>query len=449
VFPPPKDYSTVASLLRHPRASRQRVERFRDSRLRKVIQHAYAKVPYYREVFDRHGVSPHDIRTAADLAALPLTSKLDLQARPLEDVLTRGMDPTALITRSTSGSLGIPFMIRRARSEESLLRVVVTRTALYHGYRPTFKHASVVFPRPRGPETPTGRIVRGMGLFRFRDIDCRWPPEDILAALEEFDPQFISGYSGSLARVARLIDPRRTSLAPRAIVSGAEVLTRGMREQIEKGFQAPVFDTYGSHEFTRIAYQCRESDNFHICDDTVVVEVVANGRPVEVGERGEVVATALHSYAMPFIRYRLGDIVTRGADTCTCGQPFSTLREVQGRMVDLFTMPGGRTMHPYELMAVVADSIEDWWIQEYQLTQESSGHITFRAVPMRPPTAEELQRIQDAASHLLGPDVEFRLDVVDEIPLTPGGKFRVYRSFINSPHDREADIGLGGQLPPS
>jgi phenylacetate-coenzyme A ligase PaaK-like adenylate-forming protein len=70
----------------------------------------------------------------------------------------------------------------------------------------------------------------------------------------------------------------------------------------------------------------------HTCDEAALVEVVHDGRPAADGEQGDVVATALHSYAMPFIRYRLGDIVTRGEQSCACGLPFATIGTIQGRM---------------------------------------------------------------------------------------------------------------------
>ncbi len=78
-----------------------------------------------------------------------------------------------------------------------------------------------------------------------------------------------------------------------------------------------------------MAWECRHSGDLHTCDDGVLVEVLRDGRPAEPGERGEVVVTNLHAYAMPFIRYRIGDLATRGAP-CGCGAPFSTIGEITG-----------------------------------------------------------------------------------------------------------------------
>jgi phenylacetate-CoA ligase len=77
-----------------------------------------------------------------------------------------------------------------------------------------------------------------------------------------------------------------------------------------------------------MAWECRHSGDLHTCDDGVLIEVLVDGRPAEPGERGEVVVTNLHAYAMPFIRYRIGDVATREAP-CGCGAPFAAIGEIR------------------------------------------------------------------------------------------------------------------------
>jgi phenylacetate-CoA ligase len=141
---------------------------------------------------------------------------------------------------------------------------------------------------------------------------------------------------------------------------------------------------------------------------------------------------------MPFIRYSLGDLVVRGEELCRCGEPFSTIRDVQGRVVDLFTRGDGRLLHPYELMAAIRDVIEDWWIVEYQLVQQTPESVVLKAVPRRSPSEKELDRIAAAAMRVLGPGMTFRTEIVPMIPLTAGGKFRTYLSLVDA-------SGNGGQ----
>ena len=94
-----------------------------------------------------------------------------------------------------------------------------------------------------------------------------------------------------------------------------------MRQQITQGFRAPVFEMYDSHEFNLLAWECSATGEMHISDYGMILEVLRDGRPVREGERGEVVGTNLYAYTMPFIRYRLGDIVTKGSEVCRLRQP--------------------------------------------------------------------------------------------------------------------------------
>jgi phenylacetate-CoA ligase len=202
-----------------------------------------------------------------------------------------------------------------------------------------------------------------------------------------------------------------------------------------EAFRCPVFDLYGSHEFSPLAWECKESGEYHTCDDGVVLEVLKDHRAAIPGERGEVVITNLHCFAMPFIRYKLGDIVTKGRDVCNCGQPFSTIRSIQGRMVDYFPLPDGRLIHPFEILyrILVQEGIS--WIRQYQLHQEREERVVMNVVAAMDPGLQEIRRLEKSVSAILGPRVEFRLTPVPEIQPDANGKFRVSRSFVKSAYD--------------
>jgi phenylacetate-CoA ligase len=243
-------------------------------------------------------------------------------------------------------------------------------------------------------------------------------------------PQVVDGYAGAVTLVSGFVDGQ---VRPRFVMVGGEVLTPAMRRQISAGFAAPVYDTYGSHEFNLIAWECKETGQLHTCDDGMIVEVLKDGRAAAAGERGELVGTNLHAYAMPFIRFQLGDVVTKGADACACGQPFSTIRNVQGRMIDYFPLPDGRLLHPYELvdtMLVLAP-----WIREYQLVQQRKERVVLRVVPATPPAPPDLAGLHNALSARLGAGVQFEIELATEIQRDASGKFRVACSLLNSHYD--------------
>lgn len=443
--------ATGLALMRHTRAPRERILAFRDRHLRRVIEHAYASVTFYRELFDRYGIRPEDIRSAAELARLPVTTKADLQRRPTAHLVARDVDASKLLVRLTGGSSGEPLVVRRSPGEEWVLNVARYRSGWYHGYDMRRPLAFVSAPRETdGPRRGlTWHACRLLGVLQAHHVSCLSPVEDILDALGRIRPSLLGGYPGVLARVARLaLETGRDDIRPACVETGSETRTAEMRAQIAAAFLAPVYDTYGSHEFGRLASECRDTGAYHVCDDTVILEVLdADGRPVAPGERGEVVATALHSHAMPFLRYRLGDIVTRGDDTCACGAPFSTIASIQGRMVDYFHLPGGRLLHPYEIPARTMEAVRALtggsrrhenpfpWLREYQYVQEREDRVVLRFVPAAEPPEAELRAIEAAVRALLGPGVEFETVAERRLDADANGKFRVYRSLVASPYD--------------
>jgi phenylacetate-CoA ligase len=192
-----------------------------------------------------------------------------------------------------------------------------------------------------------------------------------------------------------------------------------------------VVETYASHECPLMAASCRHGPDLHVAEDGVLLELLHDGRPAGPGEVGEVVVTNLHAYAMPFIRYRLGDLAVRG-QACPCGLPFSTIGAVQGRMLDYFPLPDGRVLHPYEIVTRLSYGPTEW-VRRYELVQERTDRIVLRVVASAPP-AERIAELRRAVRPLLGDAVTFTVEVVDEIPLTPAGKLRPSRSLVGSSH---------------
>jgi phenylacetate-CoA ligase len=273
-------------------------------------------------------------------------------------------------------------------------------------------------------------VLNVFGRYRVRSIFCLESPESILRQFDELRPDVIGGYAGVLSRLARVIaESARPFRAPQFVLSGGEVLTQSAAAGISQAFRAPVYDTYGSHEFSRIAWQCPATGDYHCCDDGVITEVLKHGRAAEDNEEGEIVGTALHSYAMPFIRFRLSDIVTKGATTCVCGQPFSTFRRIQGRVVDYFTLPGGTLLHPYEIAAALKDRGMAW-VGQYQIVQERVDRVVLRAVAVRQPSDDDITSMKTSVQAVVGRGVSFDIDVVDDLRLEAKGKFRVYRSLV-------------------
>jgi len=426
----------VPRLLRHGRATRDEIVAFQERRLRALVHHAYERVPYYRRLFDDARIKPADIRTIADLRIIPITTKETLRALPRHELLAGGVNRNRLIKHESNGSTGIPITVFRQRTETIAL-AAVHRRARSESRIGRGHHVAIVNWRKRGassaPRKRSGSLMHKLwGVESTTQIDCVLPVEEISKQLKEASPDVIAGYPGVLSLVAAHLGEGQSDVRPKHVITISEVLTPAMRSKMESVFGAPVRDVYSCWELALIGYECHAGGAYHVCDDNLILEVLCDGDPVEgAGESGEVVGTSLNYAAMPFIRYELGDVVTRGPDRCACGSPFSTLSAIQGRVVVYFPLPDGRVIHPYDISAIIWETAFRY-MRQYQLVQERSdrivAHISLVSEQHRHEVLAAMRRVED----LLGPLVQLVVQFVEAIPPGPRGKFGVYRSLVQS-----------------
>jgi phenylacetate-CoA ligase len=435
-------FRTLSQIWRMPHASCEVLLDFRVRKLKSVVRHAYESVPYYHSLFVSAGLKPEDIQTPADLHAIPITSSRDFRALSLSQTVSKAAKPEWLVRRATSGSSGTPFVIRRTAAEDHLLNQFRLRAFRSFGLKLTDRLAHVrLVSSSHKRESLAGHVRQKLGLYREYPVDCLQPAPAITRQLADLDPDVVKGYPSVLTHVSsHLLQSPEPNFRPRFIIAGGETLTDFRRSQIQRGFSRPVFDIYGSHEFNLLAWQCSCTGDYHICEDNVILEVLKDGRPASPGERGEVVATGLHSYSMPFIRYRMGDIVMQGAHSCPCGAPFATLRAIEGRMHDYFRMPDGTFIHPDKIVVPIMEA-EASWFDRYCLLQVHTNEIILYIQPSRKPAPEQLAHIKTIARNQLPAEVRFDVELVDKLEPEAGGKFRFCRSLVES----HLDVAKGAE----
>jgi phenylacetate-CoA ligase len=419
-------------------SSRAELKEFRDARLRELLVHAYERVPYYRKLFDRNRLHPRHVRGTIDLDLIPITGKQELRGLPEKDVLASGIDPARLLTVRTSGSTGEPFTIRRTWLEDKRHHLLRLRAMRSIGLRWTDRRVAVGLVRPASGNDRKliGKTLSAVGINRTFRIHGLESPELIAQQLQQLRPTVITGMPGMLCRVADYIDASGAAAwSPRLLIVSGETLSPFMQRRLTEVFGAPVRQTYASHEFPLLGWECSETGEFHTCDDGVIFEVLReDGSPAWPGEQGQVVATNLNARAMPLIRYRMGDFVIQGEERCACGKPFSTIRAIQGRTIDCFMLPDGRVLHPYQILTSFIGGA-DSWIRQYQLLQERRDRIILRVIPVEPPGPEHVARVEQSVRSLLGSGVEFRVQLVSDFSLEASGKFRSVRSLVTSTTD--------------
>lgn len=423
----PSQAHTLVLLLNNSRLERERVAAFQSRQLRRLVRHAFRSVPYYRDLFSQHGLIPTDIRSAEDISSVPFTSKDDLRNRPPQDILAHGSSPSRMVKRKTSGSSGKPFTIYRTTFEDHLLNLFRIQVRKKYGLRISDR-AVIISETPLDKDTLSflSLLKNALKLYRTSFIDCYQDDSEIVKELEIIRPDLIIGYPTTLARLACLFSrEKKAGIGPRFITTGGGVMNATTRRLIEEGFSAPVFDIYGAHEFNIIAWQCPENNAYHVCENNLILEILKDGKAAAPGETGEVVITGLHTFAMPFIRYRTGDLATMGNSSCACGSPFKTIENIQGRIIEYFHLAGNRVLHPYEITRSLVEN-EFSWICQHQVVQEKDDLVIMRIKPFHPPNKEQLEQLQRFGQEKVGKNTRFKVELVDAFTLNPGEKFHSY-----------------------
>ena len=408
---------------------RSQVENLRNRQIRELVAHAYANVPFYRRLYDAHGISPGKVRGYGDLPMLPLATRAELQRTAATDLIARGVDERTLRVRQTTGTTGEPLLVRRTSAESTLLRLHRFQVFRKLGVRLTDRAVGIRLPRPGSSAVPVG-LFRGIanraGFFPRESLVAENPMQ-VLKDLHQLSPAILGGVPGLLSAIAarwpmEAIDEIRSGKWPRLVVPSGEKLTSTVRSHLRNVFGAGVLDMYSSEEFHLMAWECSATGAYHVSDDTVALEVIDGERSAMPGETGRPVGTALHSFAAPLIRYPLNDIVTMGATHCDCGVPRSTIEEIQGRVMHYIEFPDGLILHHAKIEQAVG--LAGPWVRQTQIAQSRMDLLLLRVAPLRNPSAKEIDTLRSALEAYLHDRVT--VDVVIDPDLGPedGEKFR-------------------------
>jgi phenylacetate-CoA ligase len=247
--------------------------------------------------------------------------------------------------------------------------------------------------------------------------------------LGKLEPKVIRGYSSAVYLLACFVEREGAMIRPEGVITTAEMLLPHQRSKIEKVFGCKVYDSYGSREFEEIASECSEHSGYHIAAENLVLEFVKDGEHVSPDETGEILVTDLRSYAMPFIRYSIGDLGKPSNETCSCGRGLPLMRSVEGRLADIIVGPNS---YLSVFDAPLCDMVQ---IKQYQIVQEEINKIVIRIVKGLSYSEEDTQQIVDAIKQYLGESVKISIEFVSFIPNAKSGKRRFVISKVKTPFE--------------
>lgn len=407
--------------------SRSELEAWQLEKIQRLVKCAYENVPYYRERYQGEDIHPEDIKSLQDFQALPFLTREDVNNQL--DALVSPDFRGRLHPDSTGGSTGRPMQFFVEDSFWWWNAALEFRGRGWHGVQEGDKMAWVWGADQDMPGWSRTKRLKA-DIMRQRFLNAFGMTKSKMQAFAEmlthWQPMMFRAYPSALSLLAEFIKERGIiGIRPRLIETTAEKVADPQRQLFEEVFHCPVADCYSARELATIAYQC-PAGALHVCE-TRHLEIVANGQVVPSGQLGEVVVTSLHQFAMPFIRYKNGDMGIYEMGTCPCGRGLPVLREIVGRTVDFLVTVDGQFVHGTFLSRIFRVRPV---VVRFQVYQPDRQHLEVRLVCKQAVDAAWLEEVRQELQARLGAPMQISFQVVDDLLLTPAGKHRIVISEV-------------------
>lgn len=394
-----------------------------EKQLKRMIAYCARQVPFYKHLFNKHGIRPNSVGSVSDLSKIPVMDK-NIVLSNLSEICVPSLVPPRgkLVTSSGTSGPPVSFYLDRISINQSVATML-----LFDFWASWLPGRKVMHIRRKRRMTLSQRLfwdvfmrARIVNSLEIKNSNARQFAKEIC----DVDPSLIVSYPSVLAMIAREAQERPPSL--RGIVVGSETATPNYKHDIEKGYGLRVFNRYGCYEFGGALMQdCELHEGLHVNTELAVVEVVdTNGEQVSEGEQGRLVITGLQNWVMPLIRYDIEDLAIAGLE-CSCGRGFPTIKNVLGRTSETIAGKDGDRISSFSLLsALISERYFAALAKEFQFVDLGPGRIGLRIVPTEkylenPPANAD--RIKKRLQEYL-PILDFHIEVRDELPREESGK---------------------------
>lgn len=357
--------------------SPEEIEHSQGQKIAALLTHAATHSPYYKRLLGT--LSPAASRHPLQgLREIPLLRRETLQSHYAELCTHWPAKHGRVTEQHTSGSTGQPVRVRRTDLCQMFWLALTLRDHLWHrrDFTGTLAAIRVMEQLPGKPPNNQAKSFAAWG----EAVNVHSPsgPLHVLPVstdvvsqakwLASTNPDYLLSYPSNLVELLRVAEAEKLTFPRlREIRTIGETVTESLREAVTRLPGVTLTDLYSSKELGVIALQCPESGLYHVQSESVFVEVLnEHDEPCQSGEVGRVIVTDLHNYALPLIRYEIGDYAEAGP-ACSCGRGLPTLRRILGRRRNMAVLPTGQRLWPYIPKHRIREAMPG--LQQWQLVQ--------------------------------------------------------------------------------
>jgi len=414
------------TVLARGRLEPDELRRLRDERLRRTVQRAAEKVPYYRRLFRDLRLDPRDIRAFGDLARLPILTKPQVQEN-LAEFCSDDRERLQTTTTHTSGTTGtglvFPMTLEAEQEQWAVWWRYRQRFGIYHStwYAHFYGRSVVPLSQMRPPfwrVNYPGRQILFSG-YHMSDRYLGYYVEE----LNRRRPPWIQGYPSLLSLLAGYMQSSGNRLAyrPDIVTVGAESLLPHQKRSIEEAFGTTCRQHYSTTEAVANISECPEG-RLHVDEDFSAVEFV----PDEQGTV-RIIGTGFANDAFVLIRYQVGDnvVLPRVQPVCPCGNPGRVVESIDGRIEDYVVTRDGRRLG--RLDHILKDMVN---VRECQIVQTEVGQVEFRVVRGPRFGRTDREALLEEARKRLGDDTRIDITYAETLERSNTGKLRFVVSRV-------------------
>ncbi|MEM4260307.1 MAG: hypothetical protein QXG00_03650 [Candidatus Woesearchaeota archaeon] len=413
------------SLKKNSRRTYSELKRIQEKKLREIISYSYNNVPYYKNLFDKKGIKPGDIKTVKDLQKIPITTRDDF-IKFNKKILSKNIKKKDCRQKRTGGSIGKPLVFYHTRLDNLYSSLSYDRARYENGFNASKNRLLIAGDFSHGALNATIKDkIKAYARFRkcFIGLNIFASMNDQIEILQKGNFDAIYCYPSYVKFLIEKLDEYK--LKPKKIkyfFTASEMLSPDIRHLIYKKFGVKVTDIYGAFEAGCIAWECEMHKGYHINIDLLVLEVITNNNQIKEFGRGRLIITNLHSRAMPFIRYELSDVVEITKKPCPCGRPFPLIKRIIGRNNDFICLPNNKKLPPGKFLIVLNKRVKH--ITQSQIVQTTKNGIDVKVVSENRRFERHIKKELIAEfRRLLPSDMKINIKFVDKIPKTRSGKF--------------------------
>lgn len=406
---------------------KKKINEYNLKKIHQLIKHSYENVPYYRELFDKNGIKPNEIKDFDSFKKIPFLTK-EIIRKNNEKLKSKNHPNYRFQYMATSGSTGKPLGLYVDKIDYSVDSFAFQKIKLLRAGLKFFDKSVDIRGVVTIPSADKGKFWKYSMLGRQMSLSPSHLTEQNLPKyiekIRKFKPKYILSYPSTIIEIARYI--KKNKIKPisnlKVLFCTAETLYDWQKKLFEKVFQCRIFETYGHSENSALASYCEKSNYFHFFPEYGFVELIdKNNLPItKEGEKGEIVATGFRNDLFPFIRYKTGDLGVYTKKQCSCGRSCLLLEKIEGKWQQEYIYSKDNRPISFTTLDIQFKVFDN--VKQFQFYQKEKGFLILRILKKNEFSNNDTELIRKEFDRLFRNDIDLEIEFVDEIPKTVTGK---------------------------